>query len=172
MTDNQEGNGSKAPNNILKWRWFIRYPIALVLLGLCLWVGGDHFPENLLPPGNFGAIMRYGAVAVGIIWALLLAREIILITLGIMLLYWIGSEIQISSPFKKDEWEGFVYPDANDLLIHQNLGVFPSLTECRYAALYRLAELNASETGTYECGLNCRFEDGWETLKICEETTE
>ena len=72
----------------------------------------------------------------------------------------------------EDEWEGFVYPNASDLTQHQNLGVFRSLPECRYAAGYRLTELEATETGTYECGLNCGFKEDWGDLRICEETRE
>ena len=70
----------------------------------------------------------------------------------------------------KEEWEGFVYPNKNDLTIHKNIGVYKSLESCRAAAWDMLYILNATERGTYECGLNCEYRDGWGSLKICEKT--
>ena len=68
-----------------------------------------------------------------------------------------------------EEWEGFVYPNKNDLTTHRNIGVFNSLEECRAAATATLQGLNALGRGDYECGLNCRYEEGF-TVKICEAT--
>jgi predicted component of type VI protein secretion system len=69
----------------------------------------------------------------------------------------------------KNKWEGFVYPNKNDLTIHKNAGVFNSLEQCRAAALDMLLELGAKETGDYECGLNCENRAGL-SMKVCEKT--
>ena len=72
----------------------------------------------------------------------------------------------------QDEWEGFVYPDADDLTIHQNIGVFDSLEDCRAAALSRLASVSSIERGDYECGLNCETRSGMDGIKVCEQTLD
>jgi hypothetical protein len=70
-----------------------------------------------------------------------------------------------------DSWEGFVYPNRNNLAVHRNLGKFKSLEMCRAAAKGYLDDLKATDTGDYECGKNC--DDGSKFLsgiKMCEET--
>jgi len=69
-----------------------------------------------------------------------------------------------------DTWEGFVYPNKNDLTTHRSLGEFPSLAACRAAARGILSELQALDRGDYECGKNC--DDGAKLggVKICQET--
>jgi len=69
----------------------------------------------------------------------------------------------------KDKWEGFVYPNGNDLTIHRNIGIYDSLELCRTAALNLLEEINRTRTGDYECGLNCKVLTGYDS-KICEKT--
>ena len=69
-----------------------------------------------------------------------------------------------------DEWEGFIYPNSENLSINQNIGIYESLESCRVASIDRLAQLGASNRGTYECGLNCR-PTGYQ-ISICEETRE
>lgn len=70
-----------------------------------------------------------------------------------------------------DRWEGFVYPNRNNLSNHRNLGAFESLEMCRAAAKGFLTEIKALESGDYECGKNCdngsNFSSG---IKVCEET--
>ena len=51
-----------------------------------------------------------------------------------------------------DSWEGFVYPNRNDLTRHRNLGKFESLEACRVSALGFLAEIKALDSGDYEFG--------------------
>ena len=70
----------------------------------------------------------------------------------------------------KEEWEGFVYPNKNDLTVHKNIGVYKSLESCRTAAWDMLSRLNATEGGDYECGLNCEYRDGMGSIKVCEKT--
>ena len=69
-----------------------------------------------------------------------------------------------------DSWEGFVYPNKNNLTHHRNLGKFKSLEECRAAARGVLAELKALDRGDYECGKNCDDGSRMGGIKVCEET--
>ena len=72
--------------------------------------------------------------------------------------------------FGEGEWEGFVYPDRDDLTIHRNIGIFASLKSCRVAARDILSIISSSELGDYECGLNCEYRNGLEGIKVCEKT--
>ncbi len=69
----------------------------------------------------------------------------------------------------QDRWEGFVYPNQNNLTNHVYVGEYNNLEDCRDAALAKLEELGALNRGDYECGKNCRSEPGL-TVRICEET--
>lgn len=69
----------------------------------------------------------------------------------------------------KEEWEGFVYPNKNNLSNYQTIGVFDSLEQCGNSALDRLQQLHAINYGTYECGLNCEFNSNL-GIKVCERT--
>ncbi len=69
----------------------------------------------------------------------------------------------------QDRWEGYVYPNQQDLTRHLYVGEFESLEACRDAATAKLDELGALSRGDYECGKNCRTEPGL-TVRICEET--
>ena len=79
------------------------------------------------------------------------------------------SVVSLSGCFK-EEWDGFVYPDKNDLTIHKEIGVYASLKLCRAAAQEMLENLNAIDKGDYECGLNCESREGWDTVKVCKKT--
>lgn len=54
------------------------------------------------------------------------------------------------------DWEAFVFPNRGDLDQEIQIGPFESLVQCREAAQGRLEELEAGESGTYECRKNCR----------------
>ena len=69
-----------------------------------------------------------------------------------------------------NQWEGFVYPDKNDLTNHIGIGSYTSLEECRASARSALAKVSSLERGDYECGLNCKPDGGPGGLKICEDT--
>ena len=69
----------------------------------------------------------------------------------------------------RDTWEGFVYPNKDDLSKHRSLGTFSALEECRTAALSYLKGLGALERGDYECGKNCKTTPSIGDGKICEE---
>jgi len=70
----------------------------------------------------------------------------------------------------EEKWEGFVYPNANDLSISRNIGVFSSLEQCRDAALKKLSIISSVHAGDYECGLNCESRSGLRGIKVCEKT--
>lgn len=67
-----------------------------------------------------------------------------------------------------DEWNGVAYPNGSDLLNHHELGVYPSLEQCRESALSYLEEIGSADSGDYECGRNCEAK-GYGVM-ICEET--
>lgn len=67
------------------------------------------------------------------------------------------------------KWEGFVYPNANDLTVSKNIGKFSSLEACRDKALSELATTSIL-TGDYECGLNCKSRSDLGGIKVCEQT--
>jgi hypothetical protein len=68
----------------------------------------------------------------------------------------------------RDRWEGYVYPNKNNLNNYIYVGEYQSIEACRDAATAKLEEIGASIRGDYECGKNCRTGAG---LKICEETS-
>ena len=70
----------------------------------------------------------------------------------------------------KEEWEGFVYPNKNDLTVHRNIGIYESLESCRSAAWNMLSEISSIERGDYECGLNCEYRSDMGGIKVCEKT--
>lgn len=72
----------------------------------------------------------------------------------------------------EDRWHAFVYPNRADLTEYEMIGVYPGPESCVSAALTRLRELNATQTGDYECGLNCEFRVGWGDMQICEESVQ
>jgi len=76
----------------------------------------------------------------------------------------------ILSSCGKEEWEGFVYPNKNDLTAHRNIGIYESLESCRSAAWDMLSRISSIEQGDYECGLNCEYRSGMGGIKICEKT--
>jgi hypothetical protein len=55
-----------------------------------------------------------------------------------------------------DVWEGLVFPDRGNLLIHISSGHFKSLEKCEAACMEMLKSKNALQKGYYECGKNCK----------------
>ncbi len=68
-----------------------------------------------------------------------------------------------------EEWEGNVYPDRDNLLIHRSAGRFYSLEACRKESSSMLGSLSEPMKGYYECGKNCKTEAGY-YAKACEDT--
>lgn len=72
----------------------------------------------------------------------------------------------------QDEWEGYVYPNKNNLTIHISLGAFDTLDECREYAYQTMASLTRPKMATFECGLNCETDASLGGIRVCEKTTE
>lgn len=70
----------------------------------------------------------------------------------------------------KEEWEGFVYPNKNNLSEHINIGSYKSLEECRASAINALNKISSVSAGDYECGLNCESKSSMGGIKVCEKT--
>lgn len=66
-----------------------------------------------------------------------------------------------------DAWEGFVYPNEHNLGMHIQTGIYPSLDVCRASVLDTIRS-SGYRKADYECGLNCRRDEG---LWICEKTS-
>ena len=88
------------------------------------------------------------------------------LTIGILVLLgiaWFHSE--------EDQWRGFFYPNKNDLTDHDEVGLFASLEQCRFAAIAYGEDRGIQHTVyDYECGLNCRKDADFGDIYICEET--
>ena len=71
-----------------------------------------------------------------------------------------------------DKWEGFVYPDKDNLSRHFTVGSYSTLAECSRAARTALEQgrENGIALGDYECGLNCKPMSGDQTMFLCEKT--
>ena len=72
-------------------------------------------------------------------------------------------------------WEGYIYPDANNLLHAVPIGYYSTSLDCRTAAWRIINLAGLAETASYECGKNCRTLEGGTAgndLRICEETME
>lgn len=72
---------------------------------------------------------------------------------------------------KKDIWSGYFYPNKDNLSEWvESDSKFKSLEECRNWANNKAIELKLDITQyDYECGLNCKYKDGF---NICKETLD
>ena len=76
---------------------------------------------------------------------------------------------------RSDLWEGYVYPNASNLLHSVPIGYYSTALDCRTAAWRIINLAGLAETASYECGKNCRISEGGTAahdLRICEETME
>ena len=71
-----------------------------------------------------------------------------------------------------ERWDGFVYPNKNDLSNHIAIGTFESIESCRESATRTLNSISSTQRGDYECGLNCKTQSLQTDLKICDETSK
>ena len=73
--------------------------------------------------------------------------------------------------FHKEEWDGWVYPDANDLTSYISVGTsFASLKDCRAACLKKISNAGY-QNADYEYGLNCKPSFPGADTFICKETS-
>ena len=82
----------------------------------------------------------------------------IAVVLGLYFLFFAG----------EDRWSGYVYPDANNLSVHRSIGDYPTLEECRAAALGTI-RAGGWQNADYECGLNCEPHSHM-GINVCEKT--
>lgn len=71
---------------------------------------------------------------------------------------------------RPDQWDAFIYPDANDLTKHEEIAGFKTFELCQSAAIGRLRSLPDPDGGDYECGYKCEARPGLGGIKVCEET--
>lgn len=71
----------------------------------------------------------------------------------------------------KQEWTSLIYPDKNNTKRSKKYAVFNTLEECREASLKELERLNLSSRGDYNCGLNCKYNEGMK-VDICEKLSK
>lgn len=70
----------------------------------------------------------------------------------------------------KDVWSGYFYPDQNNLSNWVEGGNFDSLESCRnWAVNYGYLKSIPVSDYDYECGLNCKYKDGF---NVCEKTEQ
>ena len=71
------------------------------------------------------------------------------------------------------KWHASVYLDRSLAPTVRDLGDFPTLEDCRRAAITYLSDLGALGRGDYECGKNCWSDTtvGDTKLYRCEETS-
>jgi hypothetical protein len=73
------------------------------------------------------------------------------------------------SACSEERWDGYVYPDRKDILVHHHVGPFESKENCREESIKTLKKLNAIDSGYSICGKNCSPNATYYD-KDCEET--
>jgi len=89
-------------------------------------------------------------------------KPLLLNTIGVVAL-------AVSGCFKEEQ-EGFVYPNKNNLSEHMNIGSYKSLDKCRASAIDALNKISSLSAGDYECGLNCESRSRVGGIEVCERT--
>ena len=70
---------------------------------------------------------------------------------------------------RPDQWDAFVYSNANDLTVNETIRGFKSFELCQEAAIGQLRSLPNPDGGDYECGYKCE-PFGSEGMNLCKET--
>jgi len=63
----------------------------------------------------------------------------------IIIIYLVIAYFSSIWPFSEERWEGFVYPNKNDLSIHKNIGTFDSIDDCRTAGVQECRSAGVQE---------------------------
>ncbi len=69
---------------------------------------------------------------------------------------------------RPDQWDAFIYPNANDLTINETIRGFKTFELCQQAAIDQLRSLPNPDGGDYECGYKCERHGTYGNL--CAET--
>lgn len=75
------------------------------------------------------------------------------------------------SACSRDDWKGWMYPDAGDLTRSIELGRFDDFDACRDAAITAMRATRQPDLATFECGRGCRpyLDTG---VEMCAETRD
>ena len=77
----------------------------------------------------------------------------------------------ISHALFHEKWDGWVYPDADNLTKYERAGFgFKSLEDCRNACLKKIAKAGY-KNADYECGLNCKPISPGADVFVCKKTS-
>jgi len=71
---------------------------------------------------------------------------------------------------RPDQWDAFVYPNRNDLTVHEEIAGFKTFELCQSAAINRLRTLPDPDGGDYECGYKCEPRADLDGINVCKET--
>lgn len=66
------------------------------------------------------------------------------------------------------EWTAWVYRDKS-LTTHETMTGFKTFEECQLAAISKLRTIPDPDSGDYECGYMCRWDDSFDN-NVCKET--
>lgn len=72
-----------------------------------------------------------------------------------------------------ESWQGFVYPNKNNLAKYIYIGNYDSLEQCRTSARWNINNLELTDKADYECGLNCApliKGRGLDSTRVCDKT--
>ena len=67
------------------------------------------------------------------------------------------------------EWQGWVYPDAENDVVGISLAGFETFKQCQEAAIGMVRSLDEPDKASYECGRQCRWDETYRA-NICKET--
>lgn len=70
---------------------------------------------------------------------------------------------------RPDQWDAFVYPNANNLTGRERIAGFKTFELCQAAAISRLRQEVDPDAGDYECGYKCEPHPQYGGY-VCKET--
>ena len=70
---------------------------------------------------------------------------------------------------RPNQWDAFVYPDASDLTVSEEIAGFKTFELCQSAAIDRMRRVQKPTGGDYECGYRCA-PDPKLGVNVCKET--
>ncbi len=66
------------------------------------------------------------------------------------------------------EWQGWVYPKADDESLSISLAGFNTFEACQTAAIDMMRGLDKPDAAGYECGRSCKWDSGYKA-NVCKE---
>ncbi len=77
----------------------------------------------------------------------------------------------IGGDSSEQNWTALIYPDKSNTKRSKKHGIYPTLDECKKAAVSELTKLDLLTRGDYQCGLNCNHHEGMK-VDICEQMSK